>query len=216
MAQDARQDFAKRCGVCHGADGRGTERGPSLAKSRQVRLRSVDELRAVIRTGIPGAGMPPFDLPPAELNLLTSFVRSLNASAADANAPGDRAAGVALSLLLAKENFSGGFAIAWRLGRGSAVGPDLSETGREMTLDELEEAVHQPFRQNRQTFTRPFAYATLHGRRHVADGFARNRSRYNLQLQDLTGQFHSLRQDQIAEPDRRTAIADAGNAVQRQ
>src|ERR1700677_4736113 len=93
LAQDGRLDFARRCSVCHGADGHGTERGPNLAKSRRVRSRSLDELRAVIRDGIPAAGMPAFDLPPAELDVLTALVRSLSASAADANAPGDRSAG---------------------------------------------------------------------------------------------------------------------------
>jgi mono/diheme cytochrome c family protein len=37
LAQDGTLDFASRCSVCHGADGHGTERGPNLAKSRQVR-----------------------------------------------------------------------------------------------------------------------------------------------------------------------------------
>src|ERR1700722_17176548 len=139
LAQDGRQDFARRCSVCHGADGHGTERGPNLAKSRQVRSRSLDELRAVISGGIPAAGMPAFDLPPGELDVLTAFVRSLSGSAAEANAPGDRAAG---------ERFffgNGGCAgCHMALGRGKAVGPDLSAVGREMTLDELDDAVRQP------------------------------------------------------------------------
>jgi PQQ-dependent dehydrogenase (methanol/ethanol family) len=191
LAQDGRLDFASRCSVCHGADGHGTERGPNLAKSRRVRSRSLDELRAVIRGGIPAAGMPAFDLPPAELDVLTAFVRSLSASAADANAPGDCAAG---------ERFffgNGGCAgCHMALGRGKAVGPDLSAVGREMTLDEIDEAVRQP-----SAKIKP-GYEVVDVRLHdgsVLRGFARNRSRYNLQLQDLTGQFHSLKAEQIAE-----------------
>jgi len=191
LAQDGRQDFAKRCSVCHGTDGHGTERGPNLANSRRVRSRSLDELRAVIRGGIPASGMPPFDLPPAELDVLTTFVRSLSAPAAEAHAPGDRAAG---------ERFfvgKGGCADChMALGRGSAVGPDLSNVGREMTLDELQEAVLKP-----SAKIKP-GYQTVTVRLHdgtTLRGFARNRSRYNLQLQDLTGQFHLLKHEQIAE-----------------
>src|ERR1700756_6043 len=93
LAQDGRQAFATRCSVCHGPDGHGSERGPNLANNRRVRSRSLDELRGVIRNGVPSAGMPAFDLPAAELESITMFVRSLSASASEAHAPGDRAAG---------------------------------------------------------------------------------------------------------------------------
>jgi len=55
-AQDARELFRNHCAVCHGGDGRGTERGPNLANNRRVRSQTVDHLRAVI----PGGGMPAF------------------------------------------------------------------------------------------------------------------------------------------------------------
>src|SRR6184192_3089742 len=88
---------------------------------------------------MPAAGMPAFDLPIAELEAVTLFVRSLSASSADANAPGDRAAG---------ELFffgKGGCAECHMVrGWGRAVGPDLSAVGREMTLDEIGEAVRKP------------------------------------------------------------------------
>src|SRR5215204_3685781 len=70
VAQDARELFQKHCSVCHG-DGHGTERGPNLADSRRLRAHSVDELRAIIRAGVPARGMPAFNLPPAELDSLT-------------------------------------------------------------------------------------------------------------------------------------------------
>ena len=63
LAQDGKQAFATRCSVCHGVDGRGAERGPNLANNRRVRSRSLEELRTVVRNGIPAAGMPAFDLP---------------------------------------------------------------------------------------------------------------------------------------------------------
>src|SRR6266542_6361690 len=90
LAQEGRQVFATRCAVCHG-DGHGTERGPNLANNRRVRSRSLDELRAVIRNGIPAEGMQAFDLPSAELEAVTAVVRSLSAPASEAKVAGDRA-----------------------------------------------------------------------------------------------------------------------------
>ena len=135
--------------------------------------------------------MPAFDLPAAELNALTAFVRSLSAPALESNLPGDRAAG---------ERFffgKGGCAQChMALGRGKAVGPDLSSVGREMTLDEIDEAVRQPSVRIKPGYE--VVRARLRDGRSIR-GFARNQSRYSIQIQDLTGQFHLLWQSQIAE-----------------
>jgi mono/diheme cytochrome c family protein len=136
--QDARQLFQQHCAVCHG-DGRGTERGPNLANNRRVRAQSMDELRAVIRNGVPARGMPAFPLPAPELDALTAMVRSFSAPAADSHAPGDRAAG--------EQYFFGKGGCAkchMALGKGKATGPDLSSIGRELTLSEIEEAIKDP------------------------------------------------------------------------
>ncbi len=73
--QNTDQPFVKLCAVCHGAEGTGGDRGPSLAGHGHTR--SAAEIRALIRNGTPG-GMPSFDLPDAQLDALTGFVRSLN------------------------------------------------------------------------------------------------------------------------------------------
>lgn len=190
LAQDGRQIFARQCAVCHG-DGRGTERGPNLANNRRVRTQSRDELKAVIRNGVPVAGMPAFPLPPAELDAVTDFVRSLSAPAAESNPPGDRAAG---------ERFffgEGGCANCHMVfGQGAAVGPDLSAVGREMTLDEIQYALRDPSAKVKPGYA--VVHATLRDGRTLR-GFARNRNRYNLQLQDLQGRFHLLATNEIAQ-----------------
>src|SRR5206468_4819005 len=76
------------------------------------------------------------------------------------------------------------------LGRGKAVGPDLSAIGQEMTLAEIQEALEQP-----SAVIKP-GYAAVSVR--LRDGrsirgFARNQNRYSMQLQDLAGQFHLLK-----------------------
>ena len=139
LAQDGHELFTAKCSLCHGPDGRGSERGPNLANNRRVRARTLDELRAVIRDGIPGRGMPAFDLAAADLGSVTAYVRSMSAPASEAHLPGDRSEG---------EQFffgkGGCGACHMALGRGTAIGPDLSSIAREMTLSEIEEAVRQP------------------------------------------------------------------------
>jgi len=183
--------FAARCSVCHGTDAHGTERGPNLANNRRVRTLSLEALRTVIRSGIPDAGMPAFPLPAAELQAVAAFVRSLSAPAAEAGAPGDRRAG---ERYFFTEGGCAGCHMV--LGRGRAVGPDLSSAGREMTFDEIRAAVLQPSEKIKP------GYEVVRVRLRDGSslrGFARNRSRYNLQLQDLAGRFHLLEQAEIAE-----------------
>ena len=92
-APETNQIFVARCGGCHGADARGSDRGPALAEVRRLRTRSVQQLRDIIQKGIPGTGMPAFDLPAAELDALAALVRSLNGPAAEGVVSGDPAAG---------------------------------------------------------------------------------------------------------------------------
>src|SRR6266496_2425252 len=77
------KSFAARCAGCHGADARGTDRGPGLAGKRHLRARSILQLRGVIQKGVPGSGMPPFDLPADELDGVAALVHSLNEPLAD-------------------------------------------------------------------------------------------------------------------------------------
>jgi PQQ-dependent dehydrogenase (methanol/ethanol family) len=186
--QDARTLFEKQCSVCHG-DGHGTERGPNLADNRRVRSASMDALRALIRDGVPSRGMPAFPLPAAELEAVTLFVRSFSAPAAESHPAGDAVAG--------EKYFFGQGGCGkchMALSRGKAAGPDLSVIGREMTFVEIEDAVRRP-----AVLVKPgyqMATVRLRDGRSVR-GFARNQSRYNIQLQDLNGRFHMLSQEEI-------------------
>src|SRR5258708_7038648 len=138
--QDAgERSYAKQCAGCHGADALGTDRGPGLAGNRRVRSRSGDQLRAFIRKGSPGGGMPPFDLPADELDALADWLRSLNAPAAQSGALGDPEAG--RRFFHAKGNCASCHMV---FGGGRAIGPDLSNAGNEMTVDEIRAALLSP------------------------------------------------------------------------
>src|SRR6476646_490471 len=112
--------FASQCAGCHGADAHGTDRGPGLASNRRVGSRSLQQLRAFIRKGAAGSGMPAFDLPTAQLDALAALLHSLNAPAAETAALGDSAAGK--QFFLGKGQCNSCHMV---YGGGKAVGPDL-------------------------------------------------------------------------------------------
>jgi PQQ-dependent dehydrogenase (methanol/ethanol family) len=213
FAQDGRAVFAAQCQVCHG-DGHGTERGPNLANNRRVRSQTREQLLAVIRGGIPASGMPAFDLPAGELGAVANFVRSLSAPAIDADVAGDRAAGEQLFL-----GSAGCANCHMVLGRGKAIGPDLSSVGRQLTVDEIRQAILSPS----DTIKKGYAAVNLKlSSGEALRGFARNESRYNIQLQDLTGRFHFLsggeyevvsRESRSLMPEGKCAGADCDNLV---
>jgi alcohol dehydrogenase (cytochrome c) len=71
-----REMFVTRCAGCHGSDGNGGELGPSI--STRVPLRSDQDLAALLRQGLPAAGMPAFEsLTDQETADLVRFLRTL-------------------------------------------------------------------------------------------------------------------------------------------
>ena len=187
---DVKNVYAKLCAGCHGADARGTQQGPGLAGNSGVRRRSNLNVRNLIRKGIPAAGMPGFDLPVSTLDALAALVASLNSSAAESKVPGDRAAG--------KEFFFGkGQCASCHMvsGAGKPIGPDLSNLGREMMVDQIREALLQPDAKIANGYGL-VAVQLRDGQ--TLRGFTRNRTRFNIQLQDLNGVLHPLSLDRVS------------------
>ena len=187
---EVRENYAKLCAGCHGADARGSQQGPGLSGNLRLRRRSAQSLRNVITRGIPAAGMPGFDLPAAELDGLVSLVVSLNASAAEAKVEGDKAAGAAF--FFGKGQCSG---CHMAHGRGTPVGPDLSNVARELTVDQLRDALLKP----EARIVPGYGVVTLTLKKGgTVRGFARNRTAYEIAVQDLKGGFHAMSLEQVA------------------
>src|ERR1700687_2044360 len=79
LQSGGKQEFDARCASCHGADGRGGQRGPAIV----LRGRSDQDLRDLIRKGFPAAGMPGFEIPEPKLGAIVAFARSLGESGED-------------------------------------------------------------------------------------------------------------------------------------
>jgi PQQ-dependent dehydrogenase (methanol/ethanol family) len=181
--------YAKHCVGCHGADARGAEQAPGLIGNLQAKSRSVAQLRELIRHGVPETGMPPFNLTAAQLDALAVFVHSLNSGAANTPVPGDPAAG--RSLFFGKAKCSSCHMV---LGNGSPLGPDLSNLGQDMSLDEIRKTLVHPSAH----ITPGYEVATVELRNgETLRGFIRSRSNFDLRLEDLEGRLHLLQEGQI-------------------
>ena len=75
----AQQLFNDHCAGCHGADARGTAKGPGLAANPRVAEQSTEQLQAFLERGNVANGMPAFtDLPANDLKNLAHYLRVLN------------------------------------------------------------------------------------------------------------------------------------------
>ncbi len=75
VPESGQRVFEQFCSKCHGADGRGGERGPNIID--RLAFRNDNELAALIRDGLPAAGMPGMAVPAATSRSLIQFVRRL-------------------------------------------------------------------------------------------------------------------------------------------
>jgi putative heme-binding domain-containing protein len=134
--------------------------------------------------------MPATKLSDDETWKLTAFIRALTGPASENPVPGDPKAGEAI-FWGAKAGCSDCHAI---LGRGSRMGPDLSNIGGSRPLGLIREALIPP----KNDPSRNYALGGKEGvtvtlkNGNVIKGIARNRSNYSLQVVDTKGQLHLI------------------------
>jgi alcohol dehydrogenase (cytochrome c) len=73
-----RRGYDSACARCHGADGNGGEHGPGIVT--RLAARDDEALAALVRGGLPAAGMPALEVPEADLRELMSYLRTLRPS----------------------------------------------------------------------------------------------------------------------------------------
>lgn len=184
--------YATSCAACHGPDGSGG-RGPNLVRRASWHPLADEAIFTVIRNGVPGADMPPTKLPDDQTWNLVAFIHALTGPASENNVPGDPSAGEKV-FWGSKAGCSNCHSIR---GRGSRMGPDLSNIGGSQPAALIREAILDP--------SKDLSYAGKEGvtvtmkNGDIIKGLARNRSNYALQVVDPKGNLHLISMTEVKE-----------------
>lgn len=190
-----REAFELHCAGCHGGDGRGGEYAPDIVTPGVALARSDDELRSIVRDGLPDRGMPGVRLEEPALARLVAYFGSLTRSASESPVPGDPDRGEAV---FRRE----GCPQCHLQGPGSRVqGPNLAWIGSEQTLDQIRESLLEPGKVIADGY-RVVEVRWSDGTK--LEGFARNRSSVDLQLQTFEGRFEFIQLDDDVAVTRRS------------
>ena len=202
--------FETYCGSCHGGDGRGGEYAPDIVTPGVALVRGNAQLKEIIQAGLPDRGMPPIKVPEQELAQLLTFYGSLTRPAARSRAAGSVEAGAALF----RERGCGDCHVP-----SSAMrirGPDLARIGAEQTFEQIRRSVTDPS----SHLTDGYAVVKVRlNTGEAVEGFARNRSALDLQLQTFDGEFRFFALAEVAgieeRPDSLMPAADLDRDQQR-
>lgn len=174
--------YTTQCVQCHGGNGDGIS-GVDLRRGVFRRATSDEDLGRVISNGVPGAGMPPFKLEPAELTGVIAFIRAGFDQTASVRV-GDPARGRTLY------EGRGACASCHRVGgRGALTAPDLSGIGLVRTVAALQRSLVEPATAMVPA-NRPLRIVTKSGE--TVDGRRLNEDTYTVQLLDARGRLRSL------------------------
>ena len=179
--------YSSQCVQCHGGLGDGIS-GVDLRRGVFRRATSDEELGRVITNGVPGAGMPPFKLEPAELAGVVAFIRAGFDQTASVRV-GDPARGRVLF------EGKGDCGSCHRVrGRGALTAPDLSGVGLVRTVAALQRSLLEPTTAMVPA-NRPLRIVTKRG--DTLDGRRLNEDTYTVQLIDAGGRLRSLAKSDI-------------------
>ena len=175
-----KEAFEVHCGSCHGGDGRGGEYAPDIVTPGVAIGRGDDTMRDIVRRGLPDRGMPAISISGPALTQLLAFFASLTRPAADSPVQGNPDRGADLF-----RNHGCGGCHA-RGPENRVLGPGLARIGSEQTLDQIRRSVADPDASIVDGYG-VVEIRMLDGT--TVEGFARNRSGIDLQLQTFDGQF---------------------------
>ena len=182
--------YAEQCATCHGDNGAGVA-GIDLRSGTFKNAVTDPQLRTVITTGFPNAGMPAFKFNPSELTGLVAFLRNMNTFDLGSARAGD--AGRGRIVLEGK----GACLSCHRINNeGGRRAPDLSDIGAIRSAGSLERSLRNPSSQM-MPINRPVRIVTRDGR--VIEGRRLNEDTFTVQLADLDGRLISLGKADLRE-----------------
>jgi cytochrome c oxidase cbb3-type subunit III len=180
---DGGRVYRNTCANCHGPDGNEVA-GIDLGRSVFKRAKTDQDLVQIIRSGVPGTGMPASDMPVAQAEQIVAYLRSVAASKRSATASGDVDRGNGLF------HGKGACATCHRVdGVGARLGPDLSEIGRLRRAIELETSLVDPGKEILYT-NRMYKVVTKDGV--TVTGHLLNLDSFTVQMLDTKEQLRSF------------------------
>jgi cytochrome c oxidase cbb3-type subunit 3 len=183
--------YRSNCAFCHGLTGRGG-RGPSLVASALTLNGRDEEMKSIIRNGVPGTNMPAFeDMDADDAQRVVLFIRHLAQAEVPAQPPsGDASKG---KLIYERSGCAG----CHRIGmQGSVFGPDLTRVGAGRSLEYLRESLVKP------TADIPDEYqgvtvVTRDGKR--ITGVRINEDTFTVQLRDASQKFQMFQKSGVGQ-----------------
>ena len=182
--------YREHCATCHGDDGQ-LLAGVNLRRGEFKRAKSDEDLTTVISSGIRGTAMPPHNFVTSQLFALVAFLRAMREFDAGPIGSGDAARGRALF------EGKGGCLSCHRVsGKGSRLGPDLSDVGIIRPRRHLERSLLEP---NEVILPqhRTIRAVTSDGTEIL--GQRLNEDTHTVQILDSKEQLRSLAKDQLKE-----------------
>jgi cytochrome c oxidase cbb3-type subunit III len=194
--EEGQRLFSTNCAVCHGAEGDGVP-GVDLGHGKFRRAVADIDVIDIIQKGIPGTAMPPNNFDDIKAGAIVAYLRSIASFVGDtASIPGDARHGKAIF-----EGRGNCMACHRVNGRGSRLGPELTDIGMFRRAAQLKQSIVDPdaeiLPQNRFMHV-----VTKEGT--VLDGRLLNHDTYTLQLFDskerlLTFQKSALKEYKFVE-----------------
>jgi cytochrome c oxidase cbb3-type subunit 3 len=186
QAEQGKAIFRSNCAFCHGLTGTGG-RGPNLVGLQ----RSDDDIKKVIRDGVPGSTMPAFSgFEQDDLNNLVKFIRDLSAGVSSDKVTGDPVAGRAV---YDRAGCAGCHQIG---GQGSTFGPDLTRVGGGRSLKYIRDSIVDPSADVPESY-KGVTVVTKDGKR--ISGIRMNEDTFTVQLRLPSEQFRSLLKEDAKE-----------------
>jgi putative heme-binding domain-containing protein len=200
--------YDRTCTACHGPDGTAGERAPAIVLSGAGTAlrgqRSIDQIVAIVRNGIPGTAMPAWGKQLADDDILKlgAYINALRGTAIDNPLPGDPAHGE--QVFWGKGQCGTCHMIN---GRGGVLGPDLGNIAairKSIAItNALTKVDHRVFGDGGVHLPvippmdyNPVRVVTKDGR--TIDGVMRNHDHWSVQFIGMDSKFYSLDRADLA------------------
>ena len=182
--------FAANCAACHGSDGRGGERAPSIATRREVVSRSDADLIRAVQNGIAGVGMPAFGyLGEDKVKVVVNYLRTLQGFGAHEKVPGNPHSGEALFY-----GKAGCVNCHMMNGKGGFLAGDLTQYGLGRSVEGVRTAIIDP---DRSVERRGQSVTIVRMDDQRLKGLIRAEDNFSLVLQTEDGAYHTITREQI-------------------